>query len=35
MRAADLGDELSSVVVTREQIAERITQIAAEIDRDY
>jgi hypoxanthine phosphoribosyltransferase len=35
MRAADLGDELSSVVVTREQIAERITQIAAQIDRDY
>ena len=35
MRAEDLGDQLTSVVLTREQIDGRIGEIAAEIDKDY
>ena len=35
MRASDLGDELTSVVVTREQLDARIAEIAADVDRDY
>jgi hypoxanthine phosphoribosyltransferase len=35
MRAEDLGDQLTSVVLTREQIDGRISEIASDIDRDY
>jgi hypoxanthine phosphoribosyltransferase len=35
MKAEDLGDQLTSVVLTREQIEGRIGEIAGQIDKDY
>ena len=35
MSAADLPVEIEHVLVTQEQIAQRISELAAEIDADY
>ena len=35
MDAADIRDQITDVVATREQLETRIAQIAAEIDKDY
>ena len=35
MEATQLGDELSRVLVTKDELAARIAELAAEIDRDY
>ena len=35
MDAAQIGNELTSIVLTTEQIDTRIREIAAEIDKDY
>ena len=35
MQPADLGTDLSHVLLTEEQISERITEIAAEVEADY
>ncbi len=35
MDANDMGRDLESILLTKEQIQERLTQLAAEIDRDY
>ncbi|MGC5615198.1 hypoxanthine phosphoribosyltransferase [Georgenia sp. Z1491] len=35
MDAADMGEDLAEVIVSEEQIATRLTEMAAEIDRDY
>ncbi len=35
MDAADMGDDLEKILLTEEQIDTRLTELAAEIDRDY
>ncbi|MEY4312012.1 MAG: hypothetical protein RLZZ571_782, partial [Actinomycetota bacterium] len=35
MEAASISNELTSVVLTEEQMQKRIKEIASEIDRDY
>lgn len=35
MDAKDMGKDLEKVLLTREQIDDRLTELAAEIDRDY
>jgi len=35
VKSEDLGDDLTSIVVTNDQIVARITEIAAQIDSDY
>lgn len=35
MRAADIAQDLERVLVTEEQIQERLAELAAEVDRDY
>ncbi|GAA3905138.1 hypoxanthine phosphoribosyltransferase [Microbacterium invictum] len=35
MRAAEIADQLSNVLVTEEQIAERLEELAAEVVTDY
>ncbi|MCR2784711.1 MULTISPECIES: hypoxanthine phosphoribosyltransferase [unclassified Microbacterium] len=35
MRAADISDQLSTILVTEEQIREKLDQLAAQVDEDY
>jgi hypoxanthine phosphoribosyltransferase len=35
MRAADIADQLTSVLVTEEQIADKLRELAAQVDADY
>ncbi len=35
MEATDIGDDLETVLITEEQISERLSEMAAQIDRDY
>ncbi len=35
MRAADISDQLSDILVTEEQIREKLDQLAAQVDADY
>ena len=35
MEATQVGGDVTQVLVTKEQLAARITELAAEIDRDY
>src|SRR5699024_7756140 len=35
MEAQDLTDDLEEILYTQDQIQDRITELAAEIDRDY
>ncbi|MDO5729660.1 MAG: hypoxanthine phosphoribosyltransferase [Actinomycetaceae bacterium] len=35
MKASDMGDDLEKILITEEEIKQRLAQMAAEIDRDY
>jgi hypoxanthine phosphoribosyltransferase len=35
MRAADISDDITEVLITEEQIARKLTELAAEVARDY
>lgn len=35
MKASDMGDDLQNILITEEEIKQRLAQMGAEIDRDY